>query len=77
MIELIAVIALIVFVAYREWVHARQTDKLMDRLMAKSLSEYAGVTNGVKPKETESMSDRAEYERYCKKHSLTPEKEES
>lgn len=48
---------------------------LMDRLMAGGLNQYKAVKDGSKPSEPKSMSDRSEYEIWCKRNGITPEKE--
>ena len=68
----LVVIIFLICLALWQWVIIRD---LLDRIMAGGLVEYKAVKDDSKPKEPVSMSDKAEYEIWCKRNGLTPAKE--
>ncbi len=50
---------------------------LMDRVMSRGLGEYKAIKDKSETEEPQSMSDRSEYEIYCKRQGITPQKEVS
>lgn len=70
------IVALILVIVYKEYAHRKDIIALIDRLMAKNLTEYTAATGSPRKLEPKSMSDRVEYEKDCKRKGIIPEKEE-
>ena len=73
MIFIAITLMLLIAIIVGQWFVIRE---LLIRLMAGSLREFKTVTTKEKLSEVYSMSDRNEYEHWCKENGKTPEKED-
>lgn len=64
------------FIIYQDTAHKKNVDKLLDRLMAKSLPELKAAEQ-IEIVEARPMSDKEEYKIYAKRNGIALKKEEA